>query len=67
MLVKLSQHIHIINKVLLTPSVLKVRFLHLYVQLRVSGSESVPCGDIVYAAQNLTICNEFRNCLEFIN
>ncbi len=46
--------LNIISKVLLTPSVLKVCLLRLYVPLRVSGSESVPCVDIVYVAQKFT-------------
>ena len=39
-------NLHIINKVLPTPSVLGHRILAPYVPLRVSGSESVPCVDM---------------------
>lgn len=52
---------------LLTPSVLKLRFLQLYVPLRVSGSESVPCVDIVYVTQKFTTYNEFRNHLNILH
>ena len=52
---------------LLTPSVLKLRFLQLYVPLRVSGSESVPCVDIVYVTQKFTTYNEFRNHLNTLH
>ena len=52
---------------LLTPSVLKLRFLQLYVPLRVTGSESVPCVDIVYVTQKFTTYNEFRNHLNTLH
>ena len=52
---------------LLTPSVLKLRFLQLYVPLRVSGSESVPCVDIVYVTQKFITYNEFRNHLNTLH
>ena len=39
-------NLHVISKVLLTPSVLWHRILVPYVPLRVSGSESVPCFDM---------------------
>ena len=52
---------------LLTPSVLKVCLLRLYVPLRVSGSESVPCVDIVYVTQKFTTYNEFRNHLNTLH
>ena len=39
-------NLHIISKVLSTPSVLRHRILMPYVPLRVEGSESVPCADM---------------------